>query len=324
MTHALLLVGHGTRDPEGAAEFLRFVESLAPRWPDRAVYPCFLELAEPPVLPVLDRAIAAGAREVTVAPAFLLGAGHVKNDLPSALDAVRARHPGVTIHYGAPLGVESRLLQVLARRIAGATDGRIPASETAILLVGRGTTDPDANADVYKLGRLLWEGQSWRSVECAFVSLARPSLPEGIARCVALGARRVVVAPLFFFTGLLVRRIGEQAREAARHYPENELVVAPHLGGDPLLGDLLAQRVAEAEHGRVTMSCDSCVYRAPLAGFEERVGLPRFSDEDHGLRGHHHGHSHVHGNGWRQTGAEPPEAPRHEHDAPLLPLPGSR
>lgn len=288
---AVLIVGHGTRLGAGRAEFLQFVRQVAHHWPDRHVAPCFLELADPPVIPALEAVIADGAVEIVVVPAFLLGAGHVKNDVPAAIAAVRARFPHVTIHYGAPLGIEPRVLRVLDARIAAAGAGAVSPAETTILLVGRGATDPDANADVYKLGRLLWEGRSWRNVECAFVSLARPSLPEGLARCAALGAKRIVVAPLFLFTGVLVERIARQVREQSGEYPGIEIAVAPHLGGDPLLGELLAQRAREAEAGSVTMGCDTCVYRAPLVGFENRAGAPCASDTSHGLRGHVHGHA---------------------------------
>ncbi len=295
MKRAVLVVGHGTRDNAGTAEFLQFVRDCAGHWPDRRVEPCFLELTDPPVLPALEAVIATGVEDIVVAPAFLLGAGHIKNDVPTAIDAARARHPGVTIRCAAPLGVEPRLLRVLDNRIAMVAGGAVPATETAILLVGRGTSDPDANADVYKLGRLLWEGRAWRNVECSFIALTRPILAEGLARCTALGARRVIVAPLFLFTGVLLERIGRQAREHAAQYPGVEVLVAAHLGGDPLLRELLAQRVHEAEAGRVSMGCDTCVYRAPLVGFEGRAGLPRSSDLGHGLRGHGHAH------GWGLT-----------------------
>ncbi|MDP9375292.1 MAG: sirohydrochlorin chelatase [Chloroflexota bacterium] len=310
MTRAVLIIGHGTRDGAGAAEFLRFAREVAAHWPDRRVEPCFLELADPPVLPALEAVIAGGARDIVVAPAFLLGAGHIKNDLPAAIDVTRARFPGVTIRYSAPLGVEPRVLRVLDERIAAVGASAVPPEDTAILLVGRGTSDPDANADLYKLGRLLWEGGPWWNVECAFCGLARPSLPEGLARCAALGARRIVVAPLFLFTGVLVERIRQQVREQAARYPDVELAVASHLGGNPLLGELLAQRVREAEVGRVTMGCDTCVYRAPLVGFEDRAGAPRFSDSSHGLRGHSHGSVH-------RTGPVPDEQAAPMAAAPL-------
>ncbi len=284
MTRALLVVGHGSRERAGTDEFLRFVSALAPRWPERLVRACFLELTDPPLIPTLSALIADGVTDITVGPAFLLAAGHIKNDVPTALDIARAQHAGVTIRYAAPLGVEPRLVRALQDRIQAVTVD-VPQDDTIVLLIGRGTSDPDANADVYKLGRLLWEGRAGKGVEVAFTSLTHPTIPEGIARCVALGARHVVVAPLFLFTGVLVRRIYAHVETEAAHYSDVAFEVAAHLGGDPLIADLFTDRISEAEAGAVHMSCDVCVYRTPSFGFEDRVGLPRHSDAHHGLRG---------------------------------------
>jgi len=296
MTRALLVVGHGSRKCAGTDEFLRFVSALAPRWPERLVRACFLELTDPPLIPTLSALIADGVTDITVGPAFLLAAGHIKNDVPAALDIARAQHAGVTIRYAAPLGVEPRLVRALQDRIQAVTVD-VPQDDTIVLLIGRGTSDPDANADVYKLGRLLWEGRAGKGVEVAFTSLTHPTVPEGIARCVALGARHVVVVPLFLFTGVLVRRIAAQVETEAAHYPDVSFTVTDHLGGDPLLADLFADRVREAEAGMVRMNCDTCVYRAPSLGFEDRAGRARHSDASHGLRGmdgEFDGSSHTH------------------------------
>jgi hypothetical protein len=74
MKRAVLVIGHGTRDSAGTAEFRDFVRTCAPHWPDRRVESCFLELADPPILPALDAAIAVGGGDIVVAPAVLLGA----------------------------------------------------------------------------------------------------------------------------------------------------------------------------------------------------------------------------------------------------------
>lgn len=305
---AILIVGHGSRDDAGANEFRAFVATLAPRWPDRVVRGCFLELADPPVIPALEELIATGVRDITVAPCFLFSAGHIKNDVPTAIGVARARHPDVRIRYAASFGIEPRLLDVLDERLAeGALAPDVPPAETAVLLVGRGSTDPDANADLFKLARLFWEGRSFGWVEAAFVSLAPPDVPTGIRRCLALGARQVVVAPVFLFTGVLVRRIAAQAAAVAAERPAARVVVLPHLGGHPLLADLLVQRVDEAEEGRVLVNCDCCLYRVPLRGFEQRYAQAQGSDAAHGLRGValQHGHAHQHGRSAEHGGPMP-------------------
>ncbi|WP_228984788.1 aminotransferase class I/II-fold pyridoxal phosphate-dependent enzyme, partial [Streptomyces sp. DH12] len=89
----------------------------------------------------------------------------------------KERHPGVSYTYGRPLGPHPALLRVLERRLAEAVDPSWDPAGVTVLLVGRGSTDPDANAEVFKAARLLWEGRGYAGVETAFVSLAKPDVP---------------------------------------------------------------------------------------------------------------------------------------------------
>jgi sirohydrochlorin cobaltochelatase len=307
-----LLIGHGTRDAEGAHEALAFAARVAdhlaerrgPGWP---VVPCFLELSDPPILPTIARCIEDGAREIVALPLMLFGATHVKSDIPAALAVARARHPSLALRYGAPLGVQPELLEVVDERIAAVESTAPPISrdETAILLVERGSSDPDANARVYQLGRMIWEGRGFGWVEPCFIGITRPSLEEGIARCLTLGARRVLVLPYFLFTGVLVRRINRIVAEVAARHPSVDFRVAAHLGCHPRLLDLVVRRVEEAHGGAVRMSCDRCKYRVPLVGYQEQVGRPQTSDGAHGLReagsaaDHDHYPAHHHPPGFR-------------------------
>jgi sirohydrochlorin cobaltochelatase len=224
---------------------------------------------------------------------MLLAAGHTKNDIPATLTRERLRHPGLQITYSRELGVRPELLVLIDERIAAvvAPDER---ATTAVVVVGRGTTDPDANGDLAKIARLYYEGREHPLVEPAFVSLATPSVPEALERCRRLGAERVVVVPYFLFTGVLERRIREQAREYARR-TGSEVRVASYLGPDQVIVDLLLERYREAlEGGDLRMNCDACVHRVALPGFEDKVGAPAtphyHADED----GHHHHHDHQH------------------------------
>ncbi len=122
---------------------------------------------------------------------MLVAAGHAKGDIPAALAREQTRHPGLTFTYARTLGPHPLLIDLLA------SASPLPAATPpAVLVVGRGSTDPDANADVVKTARLLWEGRDYPLAETAFVSLARPDVTEGLERCRLLGARRIVVAPL--------------------------------------------------------------------------------------------------------------------------------
>ncbi len=156
----------------------------------------------------------------------------------------------------------------------GPARGGEAASSRAVLLVGRGSTDPDANADLYKVARLLQDSRGLGMVEPAFVSLARPSVTDGLDRCRRLGATSVAVVPYFLFTGLLVDRIGQQARAWAEVHPDTAVAVGSELGPDHRVARLVIERYDEARAGGAFMNCDCCMYRTVLPGYEHRVGAP--------------------------------------------------
>ncbi|MFE0481731.1 sirohydrochlorin chelatase, partial [Streptomyces tendae] len=207
---ALLIAGHGTRDEAGAEAFRAFVRELGRRHPELPVAGGFIELSPPPLGEAVAELVERGVRRFAAVPLMLVSAGHAKGDIPAALSRERERHPGISYTYGRPLGPHPALLRVLERRLAEAVDPAWDPSEVTVLLVGRGSTDPDANAEVFKAARLLWEGRGYAAVETAFVSLAKPDVPGGLDRCARLGARRVVVLPYFLFTGILPDRVRHQ------------------------------------------------------------------------------------------------------------------
>jgi cobalt/nickel transport system ATP-binding protein len=271
---SLMLIGHGTRSPDGQAELRRFACAVAAARPTVPVAEGFIEFMEPELDEALDRAVSLGSGRVVAVPLVLLGAGHLKDDGPAALTRARARHPMTHLSYARDLGVHPAVLGAVSNRIreAGGPTGGTWGPEDAVIVVGRGSSDPDANADLMKAARLLADGRGLGSdatedrsgiglVEGAFVSLARPGVIEALDRCRQLGARRITVVPYFLFTGLLVERIGRQARSWAERHADTEVAVASHIGVDPGLVELVWRRFDEAAGGPVHMNCDGCLHR---------------------------------------------------------------
>ncbi|MBV8086588.1 MAG: sirohydrochlorin chelatase [Chloroflexi bacterium] len=240
MSRGIALLGHGTKDAEGVAEFLELADVLR----ERADEPVFAGVLEYPTdgLGTVSEAFASAARarvdELVALPALLHFAGHTRDDIPSAVARARAAHPAMDIRLAGPLGYEERMLAALEDRVSAFGGG----DDAALLVVGRGSLNSEANADLFKMARLLWDRGGLGIVEAAFVSLAPPGVAAGIERCRRLGAERVVVAPYFLNTGVLVKRIGEQARADGAE-------VAPHLGLHPLVVDVLLDRLAQARAG---------------------------------------------------------------------------
>lgn len=285
MRPALLIAGHGSRHQAGVAEFFALAERVRALAPDLRVGCGFIELSPPPVSVAAADLVAAGAREIVVVPLMLLAAGHTKNDIPALIARARLAHPGVRFRYARDLGINPDLFRILDERLDAAVAAE-ERPETAVLLVGRGSSDPDANADMFKVARLLHEGRSFQMVEACFIGITGPRLPEGLERCRRLGARRIVALPYFLFTGILEERIRAQCAAFARAHSEVEVGVAGYLGPDERIARLVLERYREALAGDPRMNCDMCVHRVALPGFELKVGAPATphfhpDDDDH-------------------------------------------
>ncbi len=290
----LLLAGHGSADYAGAAAFAALRDRVAAMFGGRGVdvEGGFIELSAPPLSTAVEALVASGHRHLVAVPVVLAAAGHAKGDIPAALATARERHPGLSFAYGRPLGPHPVLLSLLADRISDALrqgepqppamtgSASLPDGVGAVLVVGRGSTDPDANAEAFKTTRLLWETyqagqQHFALAETAFVSLARPGVAEGMERCRKLGAGRIVVAPYFLFPGVLPDRVVAQASGYGAARPDVDVRCAGVLGDCDEIAQLVAARYDEALTGDIRMNCDMCIYRAALPGYEHRVGAPQ-------------------------------------------------
>ncbi|WP_313949246.1 sirohydrochlorin chelatase [Leptolyngbya sp. FACHB-261] len=306
----LLLVGHGTRDAEGRQSFLDFATAYQQLDHSRPVLPCFLELTEPSIQNGVDQCVEAGHLELSVLPVLLFAARHNKFDVTNELDRAKQRHPGLQLHYGRHFGITPSLLNLWNERLAALDQPEhnpeaIPRSETVLLFVGRGSSDPDANGDACKLARLLWEGSGYASVETCFIGITHPRLEEGFRRARLDQPRRIIVLPHFLFTGALVKKIVEATEAQQALFPHLQIDCLPEIGLHPDLFLLLRERERETQLGEVRMNCEMCKFRL----------MPPTEAEGHGhahghahAHGHDHGHSQEHGHGHSHSHGSAPDS----------------
>ncbi len=283
----LLLVGHGSYCRISEAEMQAIGDQVAAARPDLMVDVGFLEMTEPPAGQVLDAMVARGARRVVVLPLVLLGAGHAKNDVPAVVVEGRVRHPNVHLTFGSPLGVTRALVSILGDAVL-ATGGH----ELPLLLIARGTSDPDANAEACKAARLVGEWTAAPFIHTGFTGVTGPSVPDAADAFDRLGHRRIAVAWWFLCHGKLIER-GRADLDRFSARAGVEVVDAGHLGPNPLLVPLILERYAQAVEGHPVVNCDTCAYRAAWPGLEDRVGQAVAVGHSHLAEEHrHHGHSH--------------------------------
>jgi len=271
MKAALLILGHGSRDAAANAEFEALVAGYRAARPSLEVAHGYVELADPP-LPAALGQLARRSPQVVVMPLFLFAAGHVKNDLPLALHQARREFPGVRFAATRAIGVHPSAAEIAFERARSGLGDSPTSKKTALIVVGRGSSDPDANGDFCKLVRLVGEGRGFAWVLPSFIGITGPSFEDAVELVARARPDRIVVMPYFLFAGRLIGKLSGQVDAFRARYPWVPIDLAPHLGADDRLFALIDERVAEAFEGERPLPCDACQYRLPIAGVADNVG----------------------------------------------------
>lgn len=283
----IMVCGHGSRNQNAAREFAVIAEALRERNPDLPVEYGYLEFCNPVISAGLDKLRAEGVTRVLAVPGMLFAAGHAKNDIPSVLNTYQAQNPGMVITYGRELGIDLKMIRAAGDRIqeavdeANATLGFVDKHETLLMVVGRGSSDPDANSNATKVMRMLWEGMGFGWGETCYSGVTFPLVEPGLEHAARLGYKRIIVFPYFLFTGVLVKRIYSYTDVVAERHPDIQFVKASYLNDHPLVLDAFQDRVGEILEGAALMNCQMCKYREQVLGFEADLGQPQESHHHH-------------------------------------------
>jgi sirohydrochlorin cobaltochelatase len=274
MKEGILLCGHGSRKTAGVEEFKKLVEILKGRYKTTfEVDYGFLEFNHPLFEAAVERLYSKGIRTIYALPVILFAGAHAKNDIPYELNTIQSCYPDLKIKMGSPIGVNSHVLDLAKKRIEETelTLTTIDRKETCLVVVGRGTTDPDANSDVNKLMSMLWEGMGFGFATTAYSGTAFPSVDQSLNLVEKLGFKRTIVIPFFFFTGVLLDRV-YSILEEKNNASSQEFVYTAPFGTDELMLKAFDDRLDEAINGSGNMNCQLCKYRKQIIGFEEEVG----------------------------------------------------
>ena len=298
----ILLVAHGSRGRDGNKETIHFAAQWRERHPGWRIEVCFIEHAEILLEEGLDRA-AQGARTVIAIPFILNAAGHVKMELPAAVEDARERHPQVEFVVTRHLGMGREIFDVLQTqldRLMKALDVPDPQT-TGVILLGRGSSDAGANGELARMARWIFEENDHELVDLAFTGVTWPRLETVVQRQVKLGMTQICVIPVYLFTGVLIERIAGQIERLKQQYPQVAFALGTHFGFEPGVFAILDRRANEDElAGGSLLECDGCKYRE--AAEEEHL-----HDHSHTATG---GCGHAHA---AQHHADHPGHDSHEH-----------
>jgi sirohydrochlorin cobaltochelatase len=243
----ILLVGHGTRDLSGLAEMRRLTAHVAEAMAPQPVEMGFIELAQPTIASAFDRLVQLGADQIGVVPLLLFAAGHAKTDVPQAIRQAASVHGHVKVTVAPPLGLDDSIAVLSRRRFEEAVVNwpRVGADEIYWLLVGRGSSDPEAIAAFGRFAGRQAGRLGLPHYGCAFVAAAQPTLESGLERAVRSvpnGVQRIVVQPHLLFRGAVLDEVDAAVALWQARYSKLEWITCAHLGPEQELVDAVIER----------------------------------------------------------------------------------
>lgn len=245
MSTPLIIAAHGTRDAEGEAVCKALTERVGRILDGVDVSVGFVELSEPGIPRALADAVKrTGSRSAVVVPLMLGTGGHVRVDIPEFIQEALDEVPHASVRYARHLGPDPRLVGAVRERMAAAR-GDWQAADTTLVFLGRGALVPEANADHVRLARMHYEEGGWRDVEHCFIQVTQPSLPEGLDRAYANGARQILVMGHWLFPGVLRTWTHQQSSEWAARHPDAEVRIAEVIGDCDELAQVVIERYRE-------------------------------------------------------------------------------
>lgn len=231
----ILLVGHGTRQPEGSRAFLALCREAAVRAGKVAVEPCFLELGEPAIGRGLTNLARRGVSRAVVVPIQLTAGRHVRHDIPNQVHQALKGLPGLALVFAGHLGSHRGLLELAEIRLGDALAGCEERSSTTVVLVARGSCDMQARSEIFSLARIRRQRDGANDVVGCFLAMSEPVLDDVLPQVILTKPDRVVVQPHLLLPGRLSKRVESIVRDMSARYPQIEWIVAGTLGPDSRL-----------------------------------------------------------------------------------------
>ena len=244
----VLLIGHGTRNRKGTSQFFELSEQLQGVLGQIPVQPSLLEFQEPSILQGWMKLAEQGVNHIHVSPLLLFAAGHAKKDIPDTLQECQQLTPHITYDQCRPLSRHANMLELAVQRASAALNEiEERPDQTALVMVGRGSYDPCASADMQILSSLVAHRSNYAEVRTAFYAMTEPKLQD-VLECLAQeeAYATIVVQPHLLFEGRLYQAIVKQVEEIASTHPQLQWKITDYLGPNKLVALSIAGRIHQA------------------------------------------------------------------------------
>ncbi len=244
---AIVLIGHGSLKSASGAAMIRIAARLRECGVAPIAEASFLNFNRPTLAEAVERCIAQGARSIVVQPYFLIAGKYVCEDLPQQVAEQAQRYPQVGFEVAAAFGDHPALARLAIERARTADQHSAGGGPAALLLLAHGSPMAEANAPLDRLAERIQARGGYARVAVSYLECNEPSIPNAIDALAAEGMRRMVAVPYFLQLG---RHVAEDLpmliAQAQQRHPQVAFVLAPHLGYDRALLEVVLDRVVEA------------------------------------------------------------------------------
>ena len=112
--NGIILLAHGSRDPQWVSPFEQIRAAVESRKPDCAVSLAYLDHSTPDFSGAVDHLVARGATSIKVVPLFLGPGGHVRGDVPQLIERASTKHPRLKFDMVPFIGDARSVLDAIA------------------------------------------------------------------------------------------------------------------------------------------------------------------------------------------------------------------
>ncbi|HYH09146.1 MAG TPA: sirohydrochlorin chelatase [Thermoanaerobaculia bacterium] len=232
---AILLFSHGSVVGGIERNLLDMAARMRRRGDAAIVEIGFLNYTEPRFPLAIQRCIDQGATRIIVAPYFLVAGKFVVEDLPRAIESVRAQHPSIAFVVADVIGFHPALADAI---LTSARDAN-PAADT-LLITAHGSPRPEANEDIRRVVELI---RDYAIVKIGYLDCNQPDIPAAIDECVAAGAKSIAAVPYFLHSGKHFQRDVPELLEAGARKHGVLIRFGDYVGHLPQIDDVLRDRV---------------------------------------------------------------------------------
>jgi sirohydrochlorin ferrochelatase len=200
----------------------------------------FLELAKPTIAEGFRSCVEQGATHIAVVPLLLLTAAHAKKDIPEELIDLSNAYPEVTVTYGQPIGVNPDVVQAVFEKIK---ETHAEVKKARIVLIGRGSSDPDIKRDVTEIAGMLEELEPIHEVIPCFLTACEPNYKDVFSHLEKKRESPTFIVPYLLFTGLLMKEIEKEVSFLKAEH--TNLYLCSYIGFHPYVESAFLKRVEE-------------------------------------------------------------------------------